>query len=147
MGFGEFMASVDCMVMGRGCMEKLASFNLAPEQWPYGDIPILALSRTLTAVPENLQPMVELHPGDVPALVAELEGRGLKHAYVDGGATITAFLNEKLISRMTITQAPVLLGSGKRLFGETSEHIRLENARATAYPNDFIQVQYQVSYS
>jgi len=38
MGFGAFMASVDCMIVGRKCMEMISSMNLPSEQWPYGDI-------------------------------------------------------------------------------------------------------------
>lgn len=33
-GFAGYIESVDCMVMGRKCMEKVASFNLTQEQWP-----------------------------------------------------------------------------------------------------------------
>jgi dihydrofolate reductase len=146
MGFNSFITTVDCMIMGRNCMEKLASFNLTPEQWPYGDIRIVALSKTLKEVPENLRARVELYSGEISPLLLELEGAGFKHAYIDGGATITSFLNEKLINEMTITQAPVLLGSGKRLFGETSQQIKLENAQAIVFPNDFIQVKYEVNY-
>ena len=146
MGFNDFIASVDCMIMGRGCMEKLARFNLTPEQWPYGDIRIIALSNSIKEVPANLSAWVELYSGSVPALVSELENAGLKHAYVDGGATITSFLNLKLINEITITQAPIILGAGKRLFGEVSQPVKLENAQARAFPNDYVQFKYDVGY-
>jgi dihydrofolate reductase len=32
MGFGKFINSVDCLIMGRSCMEKISSMNLTPEQ-------------------------------------------------------------------------------------------------------------------
>jgi dihydrofolate reductase len=146
MGFNSFIASVDCMVMGRHCMEKLASFNLTPEQWPYRDIRMVALSKTIKEVPENLGRKIEIYSGDIPALISELDSAGFEHAYIDGGATITSFLNEKLINEMTITQAPVLLGSGKPLFGKTNQQIKLENAQAIAFPNDFVQIKYEVNY-
>jgi len=41
---------------------------------------------------------------------------------------------------------PILLGEGKPLFGKTDQAIKLEHAEAKAYPNDFIQVRYKVSY-
>ncbi|BFM48757.1 dihydrofolate reductase family protein [Marinomonas sp. THO17] len=146
MGFNDFIASVDCMIMGRGCMEKLASFNLTSEQWPYGNIRIIALSKSIKEVPENLKAWVEIYSGNVSALISELESAGFKHAYVDGGATITSFLNLKLINEMTITQAPILLGSGKPLFGQTNQPVKLENAQATAFTNDYIQTKYEVNY-
>ena len=146
MGFGAFMASVDCMIMGRKCMEMISSMNLPPEQWPYGDIDIVVLSNTLTTPPDNLQGKVAMFSGEITDLLKELESKGLKHAYIDGGATITSFLNLKLIDDMTITRAPVLLGGGIPLFGKLDHQINLINASATAFENDFIQIKYQVHY-
>lgn len=33
MGFQAFMDSVDCMIMGRKCMEMISNMNLTPDQW------------------------------------------------------------------------------------------------------------------
>ena len=147
MGFGEFIGSVDCMVMGRKCMDVISSMNLTPEQWPYGDIHIVVLSNSIKEPPKNLSGKVEMFSGEIPDLVKQLEEKGFKHAYVDGGSTITSFLNLRLISDMTITKAPVLLGDGIPLFGKLDACIALEGSKATAFPNDFVQIKYSVSYS
>ncbi|QSP93321.1 dihydrofolate reductase family protein [Marinobacter salinisoli] len=146
MGFNDYIASVDCMIMGRNCMEKLASFNLTDDQWPYKDIRIIALSKTVTEPPKNLAGKIEMYSGDIRQLIKELESSNFKHAYIDGGETITSFLNEQLINEITITQAPLLLGSGKPLFGDIFKEVKLTNAKATAFPNDFVQVRYDVDY-
>jgi dihydrofolate reductase len=146
MGFREYMASIDCIIMGRKSMEKIASFNLTPEQWPYGDIRIIVLSNTLTEAPESLESRMEIYSGDIPALISRLQSEGYQHAYIDGGMTITSFLNLKLIDEMTITQSPILLGEGIALFGRMNTPIRLLNTRADVYPNDFIQIRYDVGY-
>ena len=146
MGFACFIESVDCMIMGRKCMEVISSMKLSPEQWPYGDIPIIVLSNTMKEPPENLRDKVEMYSGDIQALISRLENDGFQHAYIDGGATITSFINLKLIDRMTITKAPVLLGEGIALFGAMHQEVKLENAQATAFPNEFIQLTYDVNY-
>jgi dihydrofolate reductase len=146
MGFLTYIASVDCMVMGRKCMEKISSFNLTPEQWPYGATRIIVLSNTLIEAPDNLKKYVEMYSGDIPELMSRLENEGFQHAYIDGGTTITAFINLELINEMTITRAPMLLGAGLPLFGKINKNIKLEDAQATAYPNDFIQIEYKISY-
>lgn len=146
MGFKSFINAVDCMVMGRKCMEAIASMNLTPDQWVYGDMPIIVLSRTLTEPPENLLGKVEIYSSSIQNLLMDLEKRGLKHAYIDGGSTITSFLNLKLIDEMIITKAPILLGEGIPLFGKINQVIKLENAGVKAYINDFLQLQYRVSY-
>ncbi|NRA73009.1 MAG: dihydrofolate reductase family protein, partial [Gammaproteobacteria bacterium] len=90
---------------------------------------------------------VEMYAGDIETLVNKLSAQGLKHAYIDGGATITSFINLKLINEMTITRAPILLGDGIPLFGKLNQGIMLENADSVTFPNDFIQVKYQVNYA
>jgi len=146
MSMPNYMKDVDCMIIGRKLMEMLSSFNLTPEQWPYGDTKIIALSHTMKEPSENLKDRVEMYDGSIPDLITKLDKEGYKHAYVDGGTTITAFLNLELINEMTLTLAPVLLGSGIRLFGKLQEQINLGNAQATAFPNNFIEIKYQVTY-
>ena len=147
MGFNDYISSIDCMIMGRKCMEMISSFNLSPEQWPYGNIKIIVLSNTIKEAPDNLKDKVEMYSGDLNELISSLETKGFKHAYIDGGTTIQAFINLKLINELTITRVPILLGEGKSLFGKTFKDIKLEQAEAIAYPNDFIQVKYKVNYN
>ena len=144
--FSRYIKSVDCMIMGRKLMEVLSSFNLSPEQWPYVDTKVIVLSRTLKTVPENLKDRLELYSGDIPELITRLENEGYQHAYIDGGMTITSFLELELINEMTLTLAPILLGSGIPLFGTLSKQILLEEAKAIAFTNNFIEIKYKVKY-
>ncbi len=145
MGFKSFMASVDCLIMGRKCMDMIHSMQLTPQQWPYGDTRIIVLSNTLTQLPE-FPGKVELYSGDINALLKNLESQGHHHAYVDGGTTIQGFINLQLINQMTITRAPVLLGEGIALFGKTKKDIKLEQCSAKSFANDFIQEGFSVNY-
>lgn len=146
MGFSDYIADVDCMIIGRKCMEKLSSFNLPPEHWPYGQRRIIVLSNTLKTPTANLPDTVEMYSGDIKVLIATLTKQGVSHIYVDGGTTITHFINLQLINGLTITQAPILLGKGLPLFGKLNQEITLDAAKAKAYPNNFIQTQYHISY-
>lgn len=87
-----------------------------------------------------------MYSGDIQELIIKLESSGFKHAYIDGGSTITSFINLELINEMTITKAPVLFGERIPLFGKIYKSIELNNAKASAFPNDFIQVKYSVNY-
>ncbi len=147
MGFKSFIDSIDCMIMGRKCMDMISSMNLTPQQWPYGNTHIVVLSHSITTPPENLLGKVGIYSGDIPELLQELISKGYKHAYIDGGSTITSFLNLKLINNMTITKAPILLGEGIPLFGKLTNSIKLEQAESTAYKNDFVQLKYRVNYT
>src|SRR5580765_6608670 len=82
-GYEEFMATVDALVIGRHTFEIVLKF----EKWPYGQKPVFVLSTgTLATVP--LGAVVERMSGDPANIVAQLEARGIKHIYVDGGITI-----------------------------------------------------------
>ena len=146
MGMNDYMSTVDCMIMGRKCMDMISSMNLTPEQWPYGTIKIIALSNTIKEAPDNMKGKVEMYSGNLQTLISNLENEGFKHAYIDGGTTIQAFINLKLINEITITKAPILLGKGKSLFGEIYKDIKLEEGKTIAFPNDFIQIKYKVNY-
>jgi dihydrofolate reductase len=147
MGIVDFLAAIDCMIIGRKSLEKLASFKLTAEQWPYGSVRIIALSHTLAKVPENLPATVELSSLAIEDLITKLEAEGHQHAYIDGGQTICQFLNAGLINEMTITQAPVLLAGGIDLFAKLEKKLALKTLSAKAYPNDFVQIKYQVQYN
>lgn len=146
MGLNDYMASVDCMIMGRKCMDMISSMNLTPDQWFYGDIKIIVLSNTVNEAPDNLKGKVEMYSGDLKQLISNLENQGFKSAYIDGGTTIQNFLNLKLINEIIITKAPVILGEGIPLFGKTSSGIKLTEAEAVVFPNEFIQLKYKVNY-
>jgi dihydrofolate reductase len=146
-GFAAYMASVDCMIMGRKCMETLAEFNLTPEQWPYGNIPIYALSNTIRQPPESLGNRVKMYSGNITQLLETLTSEGLQHAYIDGGATITSFLQLGYLNEICVTQVPILLGDGMPLFGKLDRNVKLEKAEATVFSNDFIQWKYRIDNS
>ena len=146
MGLSDYLSSVDCLIMGRKCMEVISNMNLSPEQWFYGNLRIIVLSNTIKEAPNNLKGKVEMYAGDILNLISNLENEGHRHAYVDGGTTIQEFINLGLINEITITRAPVLLGEGIPLFGKKTKNIQLEQAEAIAFPNDFIQVKYIVNY-
>lgn len=146
MGFNDYINSLDCMIMGRKSMDIISSFNLTGEQWPYGDIKIYALSHSIAQPPENLVGRVEMYDGDINTLIDKLSAQGLKHAYIDGGKTICSFINLQLINEMIITRAPVFLGEGIPLFSGLTNNVKLEKASSETFPNDFIQVAYQVKY-
>ena len=89
---------------------------------------------------------IEIFSGDIEDLIKQLSQERYQHAYIDGGVTITHFLNKQLINEVTITQAPVLLGSGKQLFGKLTNRLKLTKTEARVFPNDFVQIRYLVDY-
>lgn len=117
-GWAAFMAGVDALVMGRTTFETVCGFDC---DWSYNK-PVFVLSNTLTAIPENYQDKAELVSGDLPEIINTLNKRGFENLYIDGGKTVQSFLAEDLIDDLIITQIPVLLGGGSRLFSDLPAH-------------------------
>ncbi len=117
-GWAEFMAGVDALVMGRTTFETVCGFDC---DWPYNK-PVFVLSNTLTEIPENYQDKAELVSGALPEIINTLNKRGFENLYIDGGKTVQSFLTEDLIDDLIITQIPVLLGGGSRLFSDLPAH-------------------------
>ena len=139
-GYKEFSDTVDCMVMGRNSMEMVMSF---PE-WPYEGKRVVVLSNTLKEAPPQLKNKVELYSGSLVKLATKLQNDGCKRLYVDGGKTIQSFINENLITDITITKIPVLLGEGLSLFGNTKHDIKLKHIETKSYPSGFVKSTYEV---
>ncbi len=140
-GYTAFIADKEWIMMGRGSYEKVLTFK----EWPY-DRPVLVLSRQLadTPVPEALKGKVQfsrLTPKDV---LNDLAAQNVQRVYLDGGQVIQSFLREGLVADIVITTVPVLLGSGKPLFGSLSRDINLTLLSSRSFPSGLVQSHYRL---
>src|SRR5213593_3810721 len=99
-GYEEFMATVDAIVIGRKTFETVLGFG----GWAYGKTPVVVLSSNAAQLKAPEGANCDFLSGDPRDIVAALEQRGIKHAYVDGGITIQRFLEAGLIQRLIITR-------------------------------------------
>ena len=139
-GYDEFMATVDALVIGRKTYETVLGFDA----WPYGEKPVFVLSTSALA-PAPPGALVEHLSGEPPEVVSQLEARGVRHAYVDGGVTIQRFLRAGLIQRLIITRVPVLIGTGIPLFGPLECDIKLRHVATRQYSSGLVQSEYEVA--
>ena len=133
-GYDQFIASVDTLVMGRHSYEKVSSFD----EWPYYGKRVIVLSKTLDSVCNK----AELFKGSIPELMTKLNSEEVRHIYVDGGKTISNFLNLNLIDEVILTIVPVFLGMGIPLFNEFSHKIVCSLQSVKSYPSGIVQLHY-----
>lgn len=79
-----------------------------------------------------------------PVPAGEDCGYGEFVADVDGGLTIQGFLAAGLIDGITVAVIPVLLGSGRPLFGPLPVDVHLAHESTTAFEFGFAQSRYRV---
>lgn len=139
-GYADFIADMDCIVMGRGSYEKALAF----EKWHY-DRPVLVLSKQLagTPVPSKLQGKVSFSNHSPTDTMEELARKGVRRVYVDGGQVVQSFLRAGLIEDMVITTIPVLIGTGRPLFGALTSDIDLALVSSRSFPSGLVQTTYR----
>jgi len=140
-GFKEFLASIDVVVMGRRTFEvvsKLGHLEL------YGNKPMIVLSGRPLEFQRKVTATVEQMSGEPREIVMQLELRGFRRAYLDGGLTIQRFLAAGCVSRLVITRVPVLIGSGIPLFGPVPRDIELRHVSTRSYPGGLVQSEYEL---
>lgn len=118
----EGMAETDAYLFGRKTYQKMAAFwPTAPADDPFaahlnGTTKYVA-SRTLRD--PSWQPVEVLT--DVPGAVAALKEKpGGTITVLGSGELVRTLLDNDLVDELELTVSPLVLGSGKRLFGEGS---------------------------
>ncbi|MEJ2046088.1 MAG: dihydrofolate reductase family protein [Reinekea sp.] len=139
-GYDAFINQITTVVMGRKTFEKIMTL---PE-WPYKNQRLILLSSIIKQVPDELEDQIQLFNGDVVELTNLLDAEGEEHLYVDGSQAIQAFINAGLMTDLTITTLPILIGEGVPLFGgPLNKDIRLKHQFTKAYKNGFVQTSYR----
>jgi dihydrofolate reductase len=135
-GYQKFHDSIDTLIVGRKTYETALGFP----SWPYGGKRCIVLTRGARQARHE----EEFYAGAPEALVARLAAEGMKRAYVDGGAVIQQFLAVGLVTDLTLSIIPVLLGEGVRLFGPTGRDIPLHLANSRSFESGLVQLEYRL---
>lgn len=139
LGFSEFIQRVDAVVMGRATFEVVQGFGIG---WHY-PVPGIILSSTLTELPDAFLKDTFLMRGEPERIVAEARAKGFENLYIDGGATIQRFLQADLIDELIITEIPILLGGGDRLFGTLEETLKFSLVESTVLLNQLVKRRFR----
>jgi len=136
-GYQRFHDSIDTLVVGRNTYETALGF----EAWPYHGKRCIVLTH---AKPTSRNGE-EFYAGAPNDLVERLTAEGAKHVYVDGGVVIQQFIAGGLVSDVTLSIVPVLLGEGIRLFGGIPHDIRLKLLESRSFESGLVQLVYSVA--
>ena len=137
-GFKAFLDSVDTLILGRNTYDVVSEFDT----WPYQGKRVIVLSQNL----KEVRGEAELFAGSCESLITKLSAEGTTHIYVDGGKTISTFLEKNLVDAVTITLIPTLLGTGIRLFSPMKTEHSCQLIASKSYPNGLVQVTYKINH-
>jgi dihydrofolate reductase len=142
---GSMIAAQDAMLLGRVTYEEFAA------HWPHqagetadtmNGTAKYVVSGTLTSADWKNSTLI---PAATAATeIAELKQRPGKNIGMTGSATLVAWLlREGLLDELHLLVFPVVLGSGKRLFGREGSQVGLRLAASEAFPTGVVHLTYQ----
>jgi len=132
----EVLQSIDCYVLGSRTYEHALELG-----WPYGDTPTVVItSRELPSSRKS----VEFYSGDLKKLVAEILAPRYANIWLVGGAILgQSFLRCGLVDAIRLMIAPVTLGEGLRLFGDSDSEKTWHLKNVVGYRNGYVELSYQ----
>ncbi len=134
-GFQKLLNSIDALIIGRKTYEVATT---VPD--PYPGKRVVVLSNSLNSVRKDM----ELFRGDLTQLASQLHSAGIKHIWIDGGVTISQFLNLQMVDSMTLSVIPVILGSGIPLFNLIGKEHVCRLISSQSYPSGLVQLNYEI---
>ncbi|KZN35738.1 dihydrofolate reductase family protein [Pseudoalteromonas luteoviolacea] len=140
LGFAEFMADIDALVMGRNTFEQVLSFG----QWPY-DKPVYVVSHSLAKLPAHTQGKAYLIRAGEHELVSQMSQLGHNRLYIDGGKLVQNFIRAALVDEIIVTTVPVLLGRGIRWLPEQTITQKIELVSSQVLLNQLVQSRYKIT--
>lgn len=134
-GYEPFFATIDALVMGRATYDTVLGFGT----WPYAGKRLVVVSHR----PFEPKHGEERHEGALAPLMDRLGDEGVRRVYLDGGALVQQALAEGLVDDLTLTIVPVTLGTGRRLFGDTTPERTWTFAGSQSWPSGLTQLRYR----
>lgn len=134
-GYLDLMGSVDALVIGRSTYDIVTSFP----DWPYVGKRVLVLTHR----PLETRHGEEAVQGELTQVLEQLAQDGHRHIYLDGGKVVRQGLQAGVVTDLTLSWVPVVLGSGISLFerGLPERPWRLKGSRA--FPSGLVQATYE----
>ena len=131
----NLVKAIDCYVLGSRTYEHALQLG-----WPYGDTPTVVLTnRELPSTRES----VEFYSGDLKRLVGEILAPRYANIWLVGGAMLgQSFLRLGLVDEIRLMIAPVILGDGLHLFGDSGTEQKWHLKNVVAYKNGFVELSY-----
>lgn len=136
-GYGEFLKTVDTVIIGRKTYDKILTFGVG---FPYHDRKCYVISRHKQGSDKD----VEFYNGDIRQLIATLQSKDGKDIFIDGRAEIVfELMKQNLIDKYIISIIPHLLGNGISLFKLSRNEQKLKLIHSITFPGGLVQLWYE----
>jgi dihydrofolate reductase len=137
-GYGEFIKSIDTVIIGRKTYDKVLSFGIP---FPHSDKEVYVITHTSRLITRK----IHFYTGSLTKLVEELKNSKGKDIFVDGGGeVVSAMIKEDLVDELIISIIPVILGDGIPLFKNNLDMKKLELIEPKSFNKGLVQLHYAI---
>lgn len=137
-GYGEFIASVDTVILGRKTYDWVVGHGYG---FPHADKESYIITRQAKPREGNLI----FYNGDLRKLVFDLKSKSGKNIFCDGGAEIVnLLLKDKLFDELIISIIPILVGDGVSLFKDNRPEQEVELISTRKFDSGLVQLHYRI---
>ena len=138
----DFLASIDCYVMGSKTYETALGYERSGQGWAYGDTPTVVLTRR--DLPP-VRPTVQFASGDLPPFFGERLRPKYRNIWVVGGGRVAGdCLRLGLADEVRYSIVPVLIGEGIGFFDGLDREVPLHLREVRAYRNGIVALHHDV---
>lgn len=138
----EFLASIDCYVMGSRTYETAMNFEARGLGWAYGDKPTFVL--TSRELPKRRN-SVEFCAGDLARLINETLRPNYRSIWVVGGGKLAGeCLRLGLADEVRYSIVPIVVGDGLSFFDGLDKDVALHLVEAKTYTSGIVALRYEV---
>lgn len=147
MNFGAFIESTDTIFYGRVSYDAWGNFepdeNTSPTEKALWE-GIHSKNKVVFSSQNRTNEKATFISSDIAEKVAEIKKRGGKDIWLYGGANlIKTFIHLGLIDIYKISVHPVALGSGKPLFEDLKERVRLKLTDTRVFRSGVVELTYE----
>ena len=138
----QFLAAIDCYVMGSRTYETALGFESKGFGWAYGGKPVIVLtSRNLPCSRSS----VEFYSGDLTELVNGRLRSAYRNIWIGGGGAVSGeCLRLGLADEVRYSIMPVAIGDGIPFFAGLQRDVALHLRAVTAYKSGMVELHYDV---
>jgi dihydrofolate reductase len=138
----QFLATIDCYVMGSRTYETALDFERKGFGWSYGDKPTFVLTTRELPRPRDT---VEFYSGDLAELVnGRLKPTFRNIWFVGGGAVSGECLRLDLADEIRYSIMPILIGDGIPFFQGLETDVKLHLLEVKAYKSGIVELRHEV---
>jgi dihydrofolate reductase len=142
---GAAMAPAGNVLLGRRTYQEMAAYWPQQDGNPFADYLNNSTKYVVSTTLDTLEwANSRLVTGDLATELAALKQQPGEDLLVLGSPTLVrSLLREGLLEELTLNICPIVLGSGLRLFDETTDHLPLKLVESRSYGTGVLRVSYQ----